>query len=220
MPLTKTTGNMYPWCDFTHTHLGGECSHKCTYCYVQAMERRFKSGRYTGPLTLIEKEFRVNYGEGRTIFIEHCNDLFAADVPELIIRKVLDHCSCYPRNTYVFQTKNPKRYADFRDLLPDYRILGCTIETDIAMITDEVSKAPHPYFRAESMNERWKEGEKTFITIEPIMACNPVAFSKLIEHCHPSFVNIGADSKGIGLVEPSGADVEMLIALLLSLIHI
>ena len=31
--------------------------------------------KYKGPLRLIEKELAVNYGTGKTIFIEHCNDL-------------------------------------------------------------------------------------------------------------------------------------------------
>lgn len=31
MSLKKSTGNMYPWVTHTHTHLGGECSHKCVF---------------------------------------------------------------------------------------------------------------------------------------------------------------------------------------------
>ena len=34
MPLVKSTGNMYSWVDCMHTHLGGECPHKCSYCYA------------------------------------------------------------------------------------------------------------------------------------------------------------------------------------------
>ena len=34
MGLKKTKGNMYPWVTHTHSHLGGECPHRCVYCYV------------------------------------------------------------------------------------------------------------------------------------------------------------------------------------------
>jgi len=76
MPLQKSKGNMYPWVSNCHSHLGGECEHHCVYCYVE----HSKFGRpekYKGILRLIEEEFSVKYGSGKTIFMEHCNDLFA-----------------------------------------------------------------------------------------------------------------------------------------------
>jgi len=79
MSLKKSNGNMYPWVTHTHSHLGGECPHACTYCYVD--NPRFgRPAKYTGPIRLLEDEFKVNYGTGRTIFVENCNDLFAAAV--------------------------------------------------------------------------------------------------------------------------------------------
>jgi DNA repair photolyase len=54
MSLKKSTGNMYPWVTHTHCHLGGQCPHKCVYCYVD----NFPYGRpekYKGALRLIEK---------------------------------------------------------------------------------------------------------------------------------------------------------------------
>lgn len=41
MPLNRSTGNMFSWVTHTRTHLGGQCPHQCSYCYVQAIERRF-----------------------------------------------------------------------------------------------------------------------------------------------------------------------------------
>lgn len=101
---------MYPWVTHTHTHLGGECPHRCSYCYVNS----FPFGRpekYKGPLRLIEKEFSMKYGGGKTIFIEHCNDLFAEDVSRDFILAVIFHCKNWPSNAYVFQTKNPHGYV-------------------------------------------------------------------------------------------------------------
>jgi len=106
MPLTKSKGNMYPWVTHTHCHLGGECPHKCVYCYVD--NPRFgRPEKYQGELRLIEAEFAVKYGSGKTIFIENCNDLFAEGVSDEYIRRVLAHCRTWPDNTYVFRPRTP-----------------------------------------------------------------------------------------------------------------
>ena len=69
MPLNKSKGNMYKFVSHTHSHLGGECPHKCIYCYVDSFRHRVP--KYQGELRLIEKELEVNYGKGKAIFIEH-----------------------------------------------------------------------------------------------------------------------------------------------------
>jgi DNA repair photolyase len=215
MSMTKSTGNMYPWTTHTHTHLAGKCSHGCSYCYVQAMERRYNSGRYAGDLRLIEKEFDVNYGSGKTIFIEHCNDLFADKVHGGWIGRIIDHCNKWPDNTYVFQTKNPDRYMPWVEVMPPKRLLGCTIETnDWRRLNTIAPDAPEPISRAYAMWKLSNEGERTFITVEPIIDCDPDTLAKWITHIKPEFVNIGADSKGGNLPEPSATDVRKLIRLI------
>ena len=211
MPLSKSNGSMYPWVDFMHTHLGGECPHACSYCYVKAMAKRFGHDRYQGAIRLIEKEFRVNYVVPGTYFIEHCNDLWAAAVPDAAIVKVLEHCREWPENEYVFQTKNPGRYMDFLGMMPEKRILGCTIETTNAEIAASVSKAPSPRDRFECMDTVAVEGERVFITIEPILRGCPGKLAAMISELCPEFVNIGADSKGTGLDEPTREEVRELI---------
>ncbi len=217
MPLTKVKpgSNMYQgWVSHTHSHLGGECPHKCSYCYVQAMEKRFGGGRYAGPLRLIEKEFAVNYGKGKTIFVEHCNDLFAERVPPAWIDRILAHCRQWPDNEYVFQTKNPWRYHAWRHAMPPNRLLGCTIETSSQLVAETVSSTPRPQGRADSMLLLSCMKERMFVTIEPILDGD---MDKLARWCHdinPEFVNIGADSKGTDLPEPSADRVFDLIRLL------
>ena len=209
MPLKKSKGNMYPWVTHTHTHLGGECPHRCSYCAIQAMAKRFPAmkDKYSGPLRLIEDEFKVKYGTGKTIFIENCNDLFAEEVPGDLVLRILTHCSLWPENTYVFQTKNPGRYSKFIDFLPANRILGCTIETNRDMST--ISQAPHPEKRASAMLLLGRE--RKFVTIEPVLDFDVDILSKWIAGTSPDFVNIGADSKGHGLPEPPMWKVEALI---------
>jgi DNA repair photolyase len=207
MSLVKSKGNMYDWVTHMHTHLAGECSHRCSYCYVQ-------SGKYKGPTRLVEKELAVNYGSDKTIFIEHMNDLFADDVDGMTISDILAHTRAYPFNIYVFQTKNPDRaFYEYEDKFPPIFWMGTTAETNRTV--DAFSKAPRPEDRLLGLAEFSRKGIKTFVTIEPIMDFDLEGFFNfptLLLKARPSFVNIGADSKGCHLPEPSAEKVRGLIA--------
>lgn len=200
--LKESKGNMYPWVTHTHTHLGGECTHKCTYCYVEN-PRWGRPARYQGDLRLIGKEFSVNYGTGKTIFIENCNDLFANDVPHNFIIQILDHCKKYPDNTYVLQSKNPGRMISCIPLFPEKVIVGATIETNRGL--GLISAAPAPAVRMTAMEYfRMKfPGIKRFVTIEPVLDFDVDIFASWIDRMRPDFLNLGADSKGHGLPEPT-----------------
>ena len=208
MPLTKSKGNMYPWVTHTHSHLSGKCSHECSYCYVRAMAERFPvmAERYSGQVRLIEPEFEVKYGSGRTIFIEHMNDLFAADVPEDMIAAVLSHCDQHPDNTYVFQTKNPARMVEWEGSLPSGSIIGTTIESNRDY---QVSKAPLVADRIQAIQEI--KGHRRFITIEPVLDFDVVPLAEMISSVNPWFVNLGADSKNRGLPEPTVEKIMLLV---------
>ena len=210
MPLKKSSGNMYPWLSHMHSHLAGECIHRCKYCYAQ------RSPRYHGPLRIIEGEFRVDYGEGKTIFIEHMQDLWASNVTSIVIETVLAHCVEYPKNTYVFQTKNPARYleyigTDLEYLFPESSILGVTIETNRDI--PDVSFAPKPADRFLAM-KMLKRRFPFFVTIEPVLDFDPEILASWIGTLSPKFINLGADSKGHNLPEPPIEKIEQLVELL------
>lgn len=209
MSLKISKGNMYDWVTHMHSHLGGECPHKCVYCYVQ--KNRFGvNPRYLGKIRLIEEEFKVDYGTGKTIFIEHMNDMFAKEIPDLWIVRILNHCRKYPENQYVFQTKNPKRALEYLSLLPKKCLIGTTMETNINLGVS-ISQAPQPIERAEGITNIAKEGFKTFITIEPALDFDVDILSLWIIQAKPDFVNIGIDSKQCRLPEPSKEKILELI---------
>lgn len=209
MPLKKSAGNMYPWVDYTHSFLGGECHHKCSYCYVD--NPRFgRAERYTGSIRLIEAEFKVNYGTGKTIFIEHMNDLFAKEVPSEFIARIFEHCHKWPDNTYVFQTKNPARYMEGAfGTWPGNIILGTTVETNRNI--PGISVAPAPKARVDALAKLYS-GTKKFITIEPVLDFDVDEFAAMIASVKPFFVNLGADSKNHNLPEPTVEKVMALVA--------
>lgn len=188
---------MYPWVTHTHCHLGGECPHKCSYCYVD----HFPYGRpakYKGELRLIEKEFDVQYGIGNSIFIENCNDMLAKEVSDDFITEIIDHCKQWTANEYVFQTKNPARYLDLDGLFPHHSIFGCTIETN--RIIPGISTAPNPEDRMLAME---KLTGRKFVTIEPVLDFDVDILASWIDRIRPEFLNLGADSKNHNLPEPT-----------------
>ena len=214
MPLTKSKGNMYDWVTHCHTHLGGQCPHKCSYCYVQ--RNRFGvSEKYQGDIRLLEKELAVDYGKDKRIFIDHMNDMFANGVKTKWIYQILEHCCKYPDNQYVFQTKNPANALLFMQHFPKNFLIGTTIETDSIDVLMGKSQAPDPIDRYSAMLE-WSYyfPKKTFVTIEPIMAFNVATLSGWIRGINPLFVNIGADSKHSELDEPDAEDIKELVRII------
>jgi DNA repair photolyase len=214
----KQGSQMYPWVSAMHTHLGGECSHKCKYCYVNN-PKTGRAPRYCGPIHLIEEEFKVSYGSGNTIFIEHMNDLWAKEVPDEMIRRVLAHCCTWPKNTFVFQTKNPGRYAEFLNYFPPDCIIGVTIETNRVIevgspVIEPISKAPIPEERYKAFMRicsLFGNKIKKFLTIEPVLAFDLEIFAKWIADMKPDFLNLGADSKSHNLPEPTVKDIMALV---------
>ncbi len=206
MALKKATGNMYSWVDYMHTHLGGECPHKCSYCYV-GCSRWGRPDRYKGKIRLITKELSVNYKTDNTIFIEHMNDMFAEGVKDEWIKDIFAHCNKY-KNTYVFQTKNPNRAYKFIDYFPKRFLIGTTIETNRNV---QISKAPRPVDRYLGIM-KFKNKAKIFITIEPIMDFDVTTLIDWLYKIQPYFINIGADSKNNALIEPSSKKIIKFIA--------
>ena len=210
------TDNMYDWVTKRRNYLGGECSHSCKYCYVQNMKKQYPSinERYSGPPHLLENELKKNEGKGHTIFVCTCNDLFAEAIPKVWIEKVLAHCRKNPENTYLFQTKNPKRLQEFPMVFPSNSIFGTTIETNSYIIDDiryDVSAAPIPGERACWLSILPRQ-IRTMVSIEPIIDFDLDKFVRMIRKVGPEFVSIGADSKNHHLPEPSAEKTLALIA--------
>jgi hypothetical protein len=76
-----------------------------------------------------------------------------------------------------------------------------------------ISQAPPPELRYIGIKQAASIlRQKVFVTIEPILDFDAPELIEWIRQIKPEFVNIGADSKGCGLVEPPWGKVEKLIA--------
>ena len=112
----------------------------------------------------------------------------------------------YPDNKYLFQTKNPKRLKDFTFLFPKNSIMGITLETNRNY---DLGNAPPIMNRVRHFSSlRW---EHKMITIEPIVDFDLNLFVIMIKEIEPEWVNIGADSKGHNLSEPSKEKILALV---------
>jgi protein gp37 len=196
--LNPVKGNMYEFATHTWNPIRGRCEHNCSYCYC----KKFK----VGELRLDEKALFDNLGKDRFIFVGSSTDMWTENVNPSWIVEVLDACCMFATNTYLFQSKNPKRFEDFLPILPPRTILGITIESNRDY---KVSSAPSPLKRAEDfMAIYWK---RKMCSLEPIMDFDLEAMITIIKNIKPEFVSIGADSQKHNLVEPSPENVRKLI---------
>jgi len=102
------------WCDYTWNPVTG-CLHGCPYCYARKIAERFKgtkawpegfkpsfhSERLSDPILMKKPQ---------TIFVCSIADLFGEWVPDAWIGFVFRTVENAPQHTYIFLTKNPKRY--------------------------------------------------------------------------------------------------------------
>lgn len=217
MALTKSKGDMYRWVTHTWNPIKGQCQFKCDYCYVPSVRgARF----FEGESRLDEKELKTHLGRGKIIFVGSMCDMWGSWISSNPISRILDCCSAFPENEYVFQSKDPKRFLGFEFGIGKSRIrhierlmLGTTIETDCYPVGF--------YTKAPIIDERICAMTKVknhipiatrFVTIEPIMKFNLIPMIRILQSIQPEFVTIGADSKSHNLQEPSWKEVEALVS--------
>lgn len=209
MGLNPSRGEMYAFVSHTWNTVKGKCPHGCSYCYMHQKQLK--------PIRFDKKELKTDLGVGNFIFVGSGCDLFTADIPDEWINRTLDHClnSCrtfFSSNQFLFQSKNPSRFLDYihHEAISKYSVLCTTIETN-RFYSHIMNQAPHPLMRAEAMEELSKH-VPCYVTIEPILDFDLEPMVEMIRRCKPRQVNIGADSKGHNLPEPSKEKVLALIA--------
>jgi hypothetical protein len=209
----KGNGNMYPGYD-TWNPLIGECPHKCSYCSTNKFFYPFLKKRYSGPPRLDKKALIDNLGTGNKIFVCAQHDLFAEKIDPKWAIDIIEHCAIF-KNTYLFQTKNPKGFDGlgvwFIDI-EDY-IICTTIESN-RWYPEIMGNTPNPNQRAKDFSKIPSDYVKKQITIEPIMDFDLEPLINLIRKCNPYQVNIGADSGNNHLPEPPAYKIHDLIIFL------
>jgi len=102
------------WCSMSWNPVTG-CKHGCPYCYARKIAERFR-GSKAWPFGFVPTFHSNRKGDPQkmkkpqTIFVCSMADLFGEWVPDEWITSVFDACLKAPWHTYIFLTKNPKRY--------------------------------------------------------------------------------------------------------------
>jgi len=194
---------MYSFVTHTWNTVKGKCPHACSYCYMR-QDR-------LNPIRFDAKELKTPFGAGKFIFVGSSCDMWAQSVPETWIRDTLENCQGCSFSRFLFQSKNPRRFRDFYGQYPWDTIFGTTIESN-REYPEIFRNAPPVIERYESMIQLSREGGCEFmITIEPILDFDLKPFVEMIRDIEPTWVNIGADSKGHKLPEPSAEKIRALI---------
>jgi len=206
MGLNVAKGNMYEFVTHTWNTIKGACPHDCSYCYM----KRFGNLK---PARLDAKELKTDLGDDNFIFVGSSCDMFAGEIPSEWIEKTLSHCR-ERENKYLFQSKNPAGFSSFYPHgFPSHTNLCTTIESN-RFYSKIMCRSPTPQDRASAMQalNDWNYRFDTFVTIEPILDFDLTPLVELIRRCEPEQVNIGADSGGNNLPEPSIEKVMELVA--------
>lgn len=206
------SSNMYDWVTKTWNPLAGECAHRCPYCYMNAMRKRYNNPKWIGEPRIDEKAFlSARFKPNDVVFVQNISDLFAWDVKEADIFRIMMKCRSFidTGTRFVFQTRNVSRGVLF-NLIPDGSFLGTTIDTnrDIGCKSDNKARERSHYLRDFG---RFAKDVKRFVTIEPVLKFDIDDMIALLVEATPDFINIGADSKKSGLEEPIAVELEELI---------
>jgi DNA repair photolyase len=176
--------------------------------------------KYQCSPVLVEYEFSKDLNEGTRIFVGSSIDMFAENVPDEWILRVLDHCAGFndqkagqKKIVYLFQSKNPSRFLQFLDhRVFKHAIIGTTIETN-RYYPEIMVNSPKIEDRAIAMKSISEKGFYTMITAEPLLAFDKTELVEIIRQCNPRFVNIGRESKRkVWVPEPTSAQVKVLVA--------
>ena len=205
MGLNTSKGNMYDFVTHTWNAIKGECFHGCSYCYMKRWGK-------LNPVRLDTSELKTDLGAGNFIFVGSSCDMFAENIPEEWILKVLDYCYQHD-NRYLIQSKNPARILDYitHPIFSNKAVVCTTLESD-SFYSDIMQKSPHPMQRSIAMKQISEWNVPTYVTIDPVLDFRLDYFIEMIKECNPTQVNIGADSGNHHLPEPTADKVEALIA--------
>jgi len=193
------------------------CKHYCYYCWARRLAetrlRHLPKYRDGFEPKFCPSELKKTFRPGELVFVSDMGDMWGTWVPDEWILAVLDHVKKFPETTFLFLTKNPRRYIVLKDYLKSLKniILGATVETNRNDYRN-ISCAPPPLSRLDAMIELRLLGFRNLmISIEPILDFDPEVFLNKILRIKPTLVYIGYDNYNNKLPEPPLAKTQELI---------
>lgn len=154
MSLNRTRID-WPGLDYTWNPVVG-CKTGCWYCYAKRMNDRFKwIEKWDEPQFFPERLLEpIEIKKPSRIFVCSMADLFGDWISESWILMILDIVMSCPEHEFMFLTKYPYRYHEFK--FPKNCWIGATVESDLNI--ERINNLK--YYR--------ESNPKKYISIEPI----------------------------------------------------
>lgn len=181
---------MYEFVTHTFNIIKGNCDFDCVYCYMKKWKKVI-------PPRFDAEELKTDLLKDLFIFFGSSIDVFAPNINREWIYKSLEFLNKFD-NSYLLQSKAPRLMERFKNEFPPKTVLCTTIETN-RHYTSIMMNAPPPIERVTKSVD--------YVTIEPIMQFDLKEIVSMIREIEPIQVNIGADSMGKKLPEPSSKEI-------------
>lgn len=193
------------WCDSTWNPVTG-CLHGCEYCYGRKIAHRFGAGWENTSIQKIHvlnesargsregitkfepypygfeptfHKYRLNEykdKKGRNIFVCSMADLFGEWVPKQWLDEIYNAMYAAMQHNYLFLTKNPKRYTEYKVWIEDNFWYGTSVTNNAD--ADRFNSLP--------------VGCNTFVSIEPLQ--EDIADKHNIMFLQTNWIIVGAET--------------------------
>ena len=214
--MTERKTNMYSETKIWSVHVG--CLFKCIYCRPSFQQQVMRWGKNNCETCYIyyphQHPERLNkIPSSKIVFVAGAGDISFCPKEYVIriIESIGEHNKRCPYKEYYIQSKDPRCFKPYLNLLPPNVILVTTLETNRDDGYEKISKAPKPSKRFRDFLEL--DYPRKVVTVEPIMAFDLNTFSDWIKQIRPEYVWIGYNSKPnrVKLPEPSIEETTQLI---------
>ncbi|MBA7632378.1 hypothetical protein ES703_39924 [subsurface metagenome] len=153
------------WCDYTVNPIKGVCPNSCWYCYARRMYKRFKwNPEIRLDLDCLDKIWNIK--KPSRIFVGSMHEIFGDWISDSWIQEIINRIKHCEKHIFIFLSKNPKRYYDFK--FPSNCWLGVTITGEEGYRTEEIYRY---LYRKDNIR---------FISFEPILKL-PYYFGKKMD---------------------------------------
>ena len=183
--MNKQGSHKIDYLDYIWNPVKGLCKYNCEYCFMQRYYKRFN----------LNPEIRFDETELNTRFLNipskmgvcFNHDLFGEWIPSEWIYRIIKRTEENPQHIFIFLTKNPKRYNEFK--FPKNCWLGTTVDGTPRTIGNLELLA-----RIEHQNLK-------FISFEPLLAIIYLRSIPTAIYSKFGWFIIGADSNP-GAIHP------------------